>query len=366
MNICYLQFYVQDAVYWRDWFIEKLFFQAVADTAKDDQHTIVLIQGRVTLVLSSPLYTSSVVAHYLRHHPPGLVNVAFEVTNLDASLAQAIAADMPVLAPTQVERYPEGQLRWCQVQGWGKIRHTLVERHGLAPLVPNTGHNWQCPTEQTQLTLENVCFLGVDHAVINVDKGDLQQAIAWYEKGLGFQRQQSFTINTQYSGLNSQVLRHPHGTAQLPINEPTSPNSQIQEFLDYNRGAGVQHVALATDNIVMTLKTLRSRQLAFLSVPQTYYEQLPQRAGFKTQSINWPGIAAQEILVDWPQDTPQAILLQTFTQPIFNEPTFFFEIIERRQYRVNEQTYIARGFGEGNFQALFEAIEREQQKRGNL
>ncbi|MEO0532872.1 MAG: 4-hydroxyphenylpyruvate dioxygenase [Cyanobacteria bacterium P01_A01_bin.123] len=365
MDICYLQFYVKDATYWRTWFVKQFYFQPVADTKTDDQHTIILTQGGATIVLSSPQHDDCAIANYLNHHPPGLVNVAFEVSHLEATVAAALAAGMPLLEPIQTEQHPRGLLRWCQVQGWGTICHTLVERCGQAPQVPGIGQNEQSLTGADSPS-GDVYFLGIDHAVINVARGELQRAIAWYEEGLGFQQQQSFTINTQYSGLASQVLRHPTGTAQLPINEPTSTNSQIQEFLDYNQGAGVQHVALATQDLVTTLKALRSRHLEFLSVPQTYYEQLHQRPGFREQGVDWEGIATQQILVDWPPDMPQAILLQTFTQPIFGKPTFFFEIIERYQYEINDRILTAQGFGEGNFQALFEAMEREQRQRGSL
>jgi 4-hydroxyphenylpyruvate dioxygenase len=146
---------------------------------------------------------------------------------------------------------------------------------------------------------------------------------------------------------------------QFPINEPTSANSQIQEFLDVNQGPGIQHIALQTPQIVKAIAQLRHRGLSFLPIPSTYYTQLrTQHQGLPLSTAELEEIAAQEILVDWHNEASQALLLQTFTQPIFEQPTFFFELIERRQE--------AQGFGEGNFRALFEAIEREQLKRGSL
>jgi 4-hydroxyphenylpyruvate dioxygenase len=153
-------------------------------------------------------------------------------------------------------------------------------------------------------------------------------------------------------------MLHPDGWVKLPINQPTSANSQIQEFLEVNRGPGVQHIALQTPNIVDAIAYLRQRGLPFLQVPRTYYTQLLHRQGLQLSEAEIQEIAAQQILVDWEENSPEALLLQIFTQPIFEQPTFFFELIERRLQ--------ARGFGEGNFRALFEAIEREQMKRGSL
>jgi 4-hydroxyphenylpyruvate dioxygenase len=194
---------------------------------------------------------------------------------------------------------------------------------------------------------------------LNVATGDLERALSWYEEVLGFQRQQRFMIETENSGLRSQVMVHPASGVQFPINEPTSANSQIQEFLDVNQGAGIQHIALQTPQIVKAIAQLRHRGLAFLPIPSTYYTQLrTQHQGLPLSTAELEEIAAQQILVDWHNEASQALLLQTFTQPIFEQPTFFFELIERRSQ--------AKGFGEGNFRALFEAIEREQLKRGSL
>jgi 4-hydroxyphenylpyruvate dioxygenase len=198
-------------------------------------------------------------------------------------------------------------------------------------------------------------YTHIDHVVLNVANGNLESAVSFYEKTLGFQRQQTFNIQTHRSGLHSQVMVHPHGGVQLPINEPSSENSQIQEFLNLNRGPGIQHIALATHDILQAVAQLRASGLSFIQVPPRYYRNLQQRQGFRKSAAQWAEIEAQEILVDWHSDDPEKMLLQTFTQPIFSQPTFFFESIERRCQ--------AQGFGEGNFQALFQAIEQEQIKR---
>ncbi len=204
----------------------------------------------------------------------------------------------------------------------------------------------------------NSTFSGIDHIVLNVASGDLERAVAWYKDTLDFHAQQTFRIQTEHSALSSQVMVSHSGGVQLAINESASPNSQIQEFLDVNRGPGIQHIALKTPNIVQSVAQLRSNGLPLLPVPSMYYTQLQQRHTLPLSATQLQEIAQQQILVDWEENTPQALLLQTFTQPIFEQPTFFFELIERR--------FQARGFGEGNFRALFEAIEREQIKRGSL
>jgi 4-hydroxyphenylpyruvate dioxygenase len=193
--------------------------------------------------------------------------------------------------------------------------------------------------------------------VLNVEAGDLQTAVKWYENILDFRPQQSFNIQTDFSGLHSQVMISANGKVQLPINEPASANSQIQEFLEFNRGSGVQHIALHTRKLIDAIARFRAAGLSFLSVPKSYYSQLQQRLELPLSPEELQAITQQEILVDSQKDAPlEALLLQIFTKPIFNEPTFFFEFIERRSQ--------AAGFGEGNFRALFTAMESEQIKRG--
>ena len=345
MNIAHIQFYVEDASTWRDWFIHTLDFQSIASFADCHTQTEVIQNDRVRFLLSSAKASESPVFAYLQTHPPGVADVAFRVADLGETIAQAIAGG------THLTRspYSEGNLQAAQVQGWGDLRHTLVQESAE----PKASSTEAMPLE-------------IDHVVLNVEQGNLVGAIAWYEQVFGFQRRQAFAIQTKRSGLCSQVLIHPAGNAQLPINEPASEGSQIQEFLDFNQGAGVQHIALRTCGIVEAIAHLRRQGLNFLAVPSSYYEQLRQRPGFPLTEVEWEAVAAEEILVDWQPDQPQAVLLQTFTQPIFSQPTFFFELIERRWYLWNQQRQQAQGFGEGNFQALFEAIEQEQLKRGSL
>ena len=349
MNIAYIQFYVEDASTWRDWFTHTLEFQSIASFACSHTQTEVIQSDRVRFLLSSAKTPESPVFAYLQAHPPGVADVAFRVADLDEAIAQATAGGTHLTRSPYWLEQPEGKLKAAQVQGWGDLRHTLVQ-----------------DAEQKANETEAAMPLEIDHVVLNVEQGNLAGAIAWYEQVFGFQRRQAFAIQTKRSGLCSQVLIHPAGNAQLPINEPASVGSQIQEFLDFNRGAGVQHIALRTCGIVEAIAHLRRQGLNFLAVPSSYYDQLRQRPGFPLTEVEWEAVAAEEILVDWQPDQPQAVLLQTFTQPIFSQPTFFFELIERRWYLWNQQRQQAQGFGEGNFQALFEAIEQEQLKRGSL
>ncbi|MBE9177759.1 4-hydroxyphenylpyruvate dioxygenase [Oculatella sp. LEGE 06141] len=379
MNIDYVHFYVEDAPLWRHWFIHTLGFRHLASSTNSHTQTEAIGVGEIRFLLSSPLNQASPIAHYLALHPPGIADIAFQVLNLEAMVAQAAAAGATVRCPIQYQIHSQGWNRWAQVSGWGDLSHTLVERRRSIAPIPLAIENDRENRDRHPLSTLNwdgllpaadshpvASWTGIDHLVLNVPVGELGRAIAWYETAFGFQRQQAFSIHTGRSGLHSQVLVHPDGNAQLPINEPASTGSQIQEFLDLNRGAGIQHIALQTVDIVQAIAQLRQMGMAFLHVPVTYYEQLKQRPGFPLSVQAWEAIAAQQILVDWQPELPQATLLQTFTQPIFDQPTFFFEFIERQTYQINDRCGQAQGFGEGNFRALFEAMEREQMKRGSL
>lgn len=376
MKIDHVHFYVEDATASRHWFEQTLGFQAVGAIANDHTLTEVVRHGSIDFVLSSPLHFASPVAQFLQHHPPGVADVAFLVQDLASVMARAIAQGAKVLQPMQQQSQRQGCLQWSQIAAWGSLRHTLLQRSGITSLLPsdNAGDDleqipprikpWRA-SQKGELGEPSsaLTFTQVDHAVLNVGMGELEPAIAWYEKVLGFQPQQQFAIQTKYSGLRSQVLVHPEGGAQLPINEPTSATSQIQEFLDLNRGPGIQHIALQTQDIVKAIAQLRAQGLSLLPVPSTYYTQLQERPGFDRAATDWQAVTKQQILVDWQSEVSPALLLQTFTQPIFSQPTFFFELIERQVYRRNGQERQAQGFGEGNFRALFEAVEREQLKR---
>ncbi|HEY9763817.1 MAG TPA: 4-hydroxyphenylpyruvate dioxygenase [Trichocoleus sp.] len=371
MNIDHLHFYVDDGVAWREWFVKHCGCRRVLSWQDEQVHRSLIVLGQVPILLSAPLTElgtinpssqSFAIASYLACHPPGLGDLALRVTDLERVVERLLRQGGQLFQPIQTVVRPEGNFKWCQIQGWGSLRHTLVERNGPWHLLP-----WMppIPAQDWGLT-DTVGITAVDHAVINVERGQLEKAAAWYETLLGFQRQQRFVIETPHSGLQSCVLSHSEGQAKLPINEPATANSQIQEFLTHNRGAGIQHVALQTPQILTTVAHLRQLGLAFLDVPPAYYEDLAQRPEIKTANLDFELLQSHQVLADCAPDLPQSCLLQTFSQPIFGLPTFFFEIIERQHFWQGGTLKQAQGFGEGNFRALFEAIEREQAKRGSL
>ena len=348
LQIDHVHFYVEDAQRWRDWFVYCLGFQAVNDgiffrffhhPKSLHTRTEVVKSGSVYFLLSSAILPSSPVAEFLREHPPGVADIAFVVDDVEAVIARAISNGARILQPVQ----DAGFCQYAKIAAWGGLNHTLI-----------------CRKKAKIAEVENISrhsVTAIDHLVLNVGVGELVSAVNWYEKIFDFQPQQSFNIKTDRSGLHSQVMISSDGNIQLPINEPASPSSQIQEFLDVNRGAGIQHIALLIPDLVNAISRFRVAGLSFLSVPQSYYSQLQQRYKFSLSTEELQAISHQEILVDWHENShPGQLLLQIFSQPIFSKPTFFFEFIERRSF--------AQGFGEGNFLALFQAIEREQIKRG--
>lgn len=376
MHFHHLHFYVQDTAVWKEWFSQKLSFGPVL--AADSPHTDsveacqVLRQGNIEIRLSAPNSASSrtlgqnhtddsrtrdkasqpcEVARYLQRHPPGLADIAFATENFDALLEQTLSTGATLSKPVTFDEFGRRQ---CQLAGWAHLRHTLVE----------VSRDWIKRRGRSRPSALDLRLSDIDHAVVNVPRGELRLAASWYQKVFGMTSSQQFDIQTARSGLHSQVLVHPNGPLQLPINEPSSSNSQIQEFLEHNRGAGVQHVALRSENAIDAIAHFRAQGLNLLNIPLTYYDNLRQRGDCPIEDLST--ISRQQLLIDWPQGGQQGILLQTFTQPIFAEPTFFFEIIERRSYLEDGQLKAVKGFGEGNFQALFEAIERSQLERSQL
>lgn len=349
MKIAHVHFYVEDAAASRNWFVGQLGFAAVASSINVHTCTEVVKNGPVYFVLSSPLTPLSPVAQFLSQHPPGVADIAFVVEDVEAVMTRALAHGAKVLQPIQ----QQNSLKWGKIAAWGSLTHTLIEQQGASDEWRVASSDWQLhPASSSANT-----FTGIDHLVLNVATGDLESAVAWYQNTLNFRSLQTFKIQTERSALDSQVMVSFNSEVQLPVNQPASPNSQIQEFLDVNRGPGIQHIALQTPNIVEAIALFRLRGVSFLPVPSTYYTQLQERQ-VPLSAAELAEITTQQILVDWQDTNSHALLLQTFTQPIFGEPTFFFELIERRAQ--------APGFGEGNFRALFEAIEREQIKRGSL
>ena len=339
MHFHHLHFYVEDVAFWQRWFTQKLTFRLASADSLAPTETVVLRQGNIEIRLSGN--SRAEVAAYLRQHPAGLADVALTSDRFDESVARALEQGATL---TQAIHHNAQGHRQCQFQGWADIRHTLIE------------------VDAEEISKSPDDFLqDIDHVVINVPQGELAIAADWYQRVFDLSFGQRFEINTARSGLRSQVLVHREGALQLPLNEPTSSSSQVQEFLQHNKGAGVQHVALRSHNAIRAIAQFRSQGLNLIEVPDTYYEQLPLRLDCPIENL--AAVSKQRLLVDWAPGGQRGMLLQTFTKPIFSLPTFFFEIIERSGYLENGKPEVAQGFGEGNFQALFEAIERSQLAR---
>ncbi len=383
MNVDHVCFCVEDARALSAWFVDHLEFQAIARGVWQETAIEVLNSGSIYFVLRSPLTPDSTAARFLEQHPPGVSNIAFGVPDIESAIAQAASQNVQLLRPLHAEHQTRGVLKWAEIPAWGSLTHTFIERRGITSLLPHLTSSASLHAIQVETSppapVQNatdpnpnyhhssIQFLGIDHIVLNVARGELDAAVRWYEKVLGLQPNQKFAIQTKYSGLCSQVMRHPSGNVQIPINEPSSASSQIQEFLTINRGSGIQHIALETMDLINAIAHLRQVGLPLISIPAAYYTQLQAQAECPLSEAVLNRLAHQQILVDWQSNAENpAALLQIFTQPIFTQPTFFFELIERQPCLIPGQLQRAQGFGEGNFQALFEAIEREQIKRINL
>ncbi|MEM9807725.1 MAG: VOC family protein [Cyanobacteria bacterium P01_D01_bin.56] len=347
MKIDHIHFFVEDAISQRRWFTRYLGWTPVNTLILPDRIVEILHYRNTPFLISSPRTIDSPVAKYLQCHPPGVADIAIAVDNV-ASMFNRVKAKLhrsgaitTILNHLAELRHQAQPPIWTKIEGWPGLQHTLVE--------------YQSPPRR-RLNVPNAQDLStpaIDHIVLNVPTGQLQAATTFYQELFSLKKQQSFKIQTERSGLNSQVLFSPANQIYFNINEPTSSNSQIQTFLDANRGAGIQHIALHSDPIVATVATLRRGGMPMLSVPETYYDRLLQRlkpdAMAPVSPTEWQQIVEQQILIDWQPKQPESLLLQIFSKPIFSKNHFFFEFIERRQ--------AVQGFGEGNFLALYQAIE---------
>ncbi|BAZ43229.1 4-hydroxyphenylpyruvate dioxygenase [Chondrocystis sp. NIES-4102] len=351
MKIDHVHFYTRNAATTKDWFIDNIGFKAQGKSINQHTHTEVIALNSVFLVFSSPLSLISPVAQYLNSHPSGVVDIAFRVDNLQTIINKANDLGVEVLHPPKINQ--QFNYKYAKVLGWNSLQHTLIETTTAEPLLYYLPEITIDPYQAKSNLATNIT--DIDHIVLNVRQGSLQTAVARYQALFDFKIQQSFKIKTSNSGLSSEALVDQEGEVQFNINEPTTANSQIQEFIDYNHGSGIQHLALRSHDLIADIAQIRQHELNFLTIPPTYYQQLERLCSLTVTELQ--AIARQQILIDSDQTNPQSLLMQIFTQPIFEQPTFFLEFIERRQ--------AATGFGQGNFQSLFAAVEREQIKRGN-
>jgi len=353
MQIDHVHFYVEDASKWCNWFQRNLYFYSLATEINEHTHTEIITSGTVQFRLSSPLNLDSPVADFLQSHPPGVVDVAVVVDDVAGVVDRVISLGGKILQPI----HDHQGIKSAKIAAWGTLSHTLLEKNSFPTnnLSPTNKHLESNFSEQYP-------YLGIDHLVLNVPQGELSQVAGWYQQIFHLQTQQEFLIKTANSGLCSQVMMHPTTGFQLPINEPTSSNSQIQEFLDLNHGAGIQHLALKVQNIIQMVAQVKGEEIRFLQVSPNYYQSLALKPDLPLDSEEFAAILEQNILIDWQAGNSRSLLLQIFTQPIFSQPTFFLELIERRCSQ-SEGAMQNQGFGAGNFQELFTTMEQEQLRR---
>ena len=359
-GIDYAEFYVENARQAAHFFCTAFGFTPIAyrgpETKYPDAASYVLKQNKITFIITAPLRITSVINSQVALHGMTVHDIAFRVPNCEAFYTEAMKRGAVSSEVPSEWGDEKGTVRRAAIKAYGDTIHSIVERSNYK------GDFWPGFVPYTSLFTPPVDaglsgLMVIDHMVANVELGKMDTWVKFYEDVLGFSQHQAFSddqISTEYSALMSKVMTGGKGKIKLPINEPATGKrkSQIQEYLEFHNGPGIQHLALATNNIIEVIKELKKRGVTFLSVPKTYYDELPARVGKIKQDLQ--ALAELGILVDRDED---GYLLQLFTKPLHDRPTIFFEIIQREG---------SQGFGVGNFKALFEAIERDQELRGNL
>jgi len=354
----HIEFYVgnarQAAVFYQKTFGFTTVAYSGLETGVRDRASYVLEQGKIRLVLTTALEPESPIAQHVLLHGDGVKDVALTVPDAENAYREAIARGARSAIEPTVTKDDYGQVKRAAIYTYGETLHSFIEREDYAGVfLP--GYR---PVEATDgQNARGIGLAAIDHVVGNVELGKMNDWVKFYEDVLGFRQMIHFTdeaISTEYSALMSKVMEGGHGKIKFPINEPAigKKKSQIDEYLEYYRGPGVQHVAMITGDILTTVRCLRDQGVEFIKGVPSYYDELEARVGKIDEPIE--ELAKLGILVDRDDD---GYLLQIFTRNVQDRPTVFLEIIQRKG---------ARGFGEGNFKALFEAIEREQALRGNL
>lgn len=352
-EVDYLEYYTGNAKQACHYFCTAFGFKPVAysglETGNRETVSYVLQQNKVRLVITGSLNDSSRVSQFVLKHGDGVKDIALTVDNVEKAYSEAVSRGAIEITPPMTLTDENGTVKKAIIGTYGDTIHTLVERNDYKGLFMPGFEALDSTTPY-----KDAGIIGVDHVVGNVER--MEEWVSYYEKVMGFKEMRHFTnddINTEYSALMSKVM-HNGGRIKFPINEPAEGKrkSQIEEYLDFYNGPGVQHIAILTEDIVKTVGILKENGVEFLSTPDTYYDMLSERVGEIDEEIE--KIKELSILVD---RDDEGYLLQIFTKPIVDRPTLFIEVIQRKG---------ARGFGEGNFKALFESIEREQERRGNL
>ena len=353
-GIDYVEFYVGNAKQAAHFYRTVMGFSITAyagpETKVRDRASYVLEQEKIRFVLTAPMLPEGPIAEHVFKHGDGVRDIALRVPDVDYAYQTAVERGATgVLEPTYVEG-EKGRIRKAAIATCGDTIHTFINRDDYMGAFMPGYHKRDVPGTPTGVK-------AIDHQVLNVELGKMNEWVNYYARIMGFSQLISFDdkdISTEYSALMSKVMQDGTGRVKFPINEPAQgrKKSQIQEYLDFYLGPGVQHIALITGDIVGTVGKLRDNGLEFLRVPHAYYEEVPLRVGNINEDLNQ--LEDLGILID---RDDEGYLLQIFSKPVEDRPTLFYEIIERHG---------SRGFGKGNFKALFEAIEREQELRGNL
>ena len=353
----YIELYVGNAKQSAHYYKSAFGFQSMAyaglRTGLKDRESYVVQQGKIRLILTSPLKSGTYISKHIDRHGDGVKVVAFEVNDATHAYHSAIERGAKTYFEPIEEEDEFGRVVRSGIHTYGETVHVFVERDAYNGVFLPGFEEWDTPNYKPR----SVGLRYVDHVVGNVGLGRMDHWVKFYENVLGFTQILSFDdkdISTNYTALMSKVMSNGNGRIKFPINEPAAgrKKSQVEEYLDFYEGEGVQHIAVATNDIVTTINELRGRGVEFLRVPDTYYDTVLERVGEIDEDIKH--LREYGILVD---RDDEGYLLQIFTKPIEPRPTLFFEIIQRKG---------ANSFGKGNFKALFEAIEREQELRGTL
>ncbi|MGQ0537472.1 MAG: 4-hydroxyphenylpyruvate dioxygenase [Gemmatimonadaceae bacterium] len=352
----YVEFYVgnakQASVFYRAAMGFELAGYSGPETGVRDRASYLLVQNKLRFLLTSPLRPDGPIAAQVRAHGDGVKDIAFWVDDARDAYARAMERGAQSAMEPNVMRDDHGEVVRAAIRTYGDTIHSLVERRNYrGAFLPGF------KSLPSVLRPPNVGLQHVDHCVGNVELGKMNEWVSFYERVLGFFNLLSFDdkdISTEYSALMSKVMSNGNGRIKFPINEPAhgKKKSQIDEYLEYYGGPGVQHVAIATNDIIETVRAMRGGGIEFLHVPTNYYDTVMDRVGKIDEDL--APLKELGILVD---RDDEGYLLQIFTKPVQDRPTLFYEIIQRKG---------AKSFGKGNFKALFEAIEREQALRGNL
>ena len=355
-GIDHVELWVGNAAQAAHFYREALGFEQVAyaglETGLRDRVSYVLQQGRIRIVLTGALGHGHEISEHHHRHGDGVKVIALSVPDTDYAYRTAVERGATGITEPHSATDDHGTVRLATIATYGETVHTFVERSGYSgKFLPGYVEQHRPPRHGS------TGLLAIDHIVGNVELGQMERWVKFYEDVFGMTEMIHFSdddISTEYSALMSKVVTSGNGRVKFPINEPAEGKrkSQIDEYLEFYGGAGAQHIAVATRDIVGTVAALRERGVEFLATPEAYYDEVPGRVGEIQEDLE--DLRREGILVD---RDDEGYLLQIFTKPVGDRPTMFFEVIERHG---------ARGFGEGNFKALFEAIEREQERRGNL